>query len=150
MSISQDLFAEARLVPEMDEEDWGPEATSFLVDALAAANAVACKMAAGGIFTRRVATSSTVTAAASLTALSSLHVLTAASAVTLNGTTAIADGEIDRQQLRLVGTSDTNTVTVLSGANTLLNGLVTLGLNESIDLEWDLSNSYWREVSRSN
>lgn len=69
-------------------------------------------------------------------------------AVTLSAVTAIGDGQEDGERLSLKGTSNTNTVTILDGANTKLNGAMILGQYDYLELEWDGSD--WNEVARSN
>jgi hypothetical protein len=69
------------------------------------------------------------------------------SAVTANGTTAIADGT-DGQMLIIVGRNDANTVTINDGANTVMAGNVTLGSGDSITFVF--GNGNWYELSRSN
>lgn len=75
-------------------------------------------------------------------------VLSPASAVTLSASTAITNGT-DGQILRLRGTSDTNTVTILNGANTTLNGHCILGAGQILELKWDTL-TFWTEINRSN
>lgn len=50
-------------------------------------------------------------------------------------------------ELVLIGTSDTNTVTLDSATNTVMNGSVTLGLDDSISFIF--YSSKWKEVSRN-
>lgn len=70
--------------------------------------------------------------------------------VTLSATTAIANGQYDGQVLIIQGNADTmGTVTINDGANTRMNGNITLGLGDTIMLIWD-SNNTWVEISRSN
>ncbi|MDP3015141.1 MAG: right-handed parallel beta-helix repeat-containing protein [bacterium] len=72
------------------------------------------------------------------------------SAVTLNATTAIADGKSSGDMLILEGTSDTNTVTIPHNANTILSGASskTLGLEDILKLLWNGSD--WVEIAYSN
>lgn len=70
-------------------------------------------------------------------------------AVTL-GATAISNGDTTGQYLILIGTSDTNTVTVNDASNTnLAAGSRTLGLNDILTLIY-VSGQGWNEVSFSN
>lgn len=80
--------------------------------------------------------------------------LTPASAVTMSATPSIVAGLYSGQELRLFGTSDTNTVTLqdetlLSGSKIKLKvgNSITLGLCDTILLKWD--GTYWCEVSRA-
>lgn len=100
--------------------------------------------------------SQTVTLASTISSLDTGVVLTAASAVTITSTPSIAAGQVG-QRLTLIGTSDTNTVTLQSQNNLasstlkLKNGQnFTLGLGDRIVLDWDDTNSLWEEVTRSD
>lgn len=69
--------------------------------------------------------------------------------VTLNAIRPISNGFVDGQEVKIVGRSDANAVTVLSSGNVRLNGTMTIGDGEALDLFWDSSASVWRESSRS-
>lgn len=69
--------------------------------------------------------------------------------VTLNAIRPISNGFIDGQEVKIVGSSDVNPVTIMSAGNVRLNGSITLGDGESLDLFWDSKASVWRESSRS-
>lgn len=71
--------------------------------------------------------------------------LTAAGAVTLNGTTAITDGYYDGQVLELIGTSDANTITINDAANTNLGANRVLGNQDVLLLRYDATASLWLE-----
>lgn len=150
MSITRTLFGQTRSVPETPEEDWGPEVTEILSDLLEAADGITFRDADDNVGERLQSADTVVTAGATLTPTAPRHRLTAASALSLSASDAIADGTEDGQTLILEGTSDTNTVTVLDGANTDLNGLVILGDGECITLRWNETDSVWREESRSH
>lgn len=64
-------------------------------------------------------------------------------------TISVANGSIDGQELKIVGGSDTNTVTLTPSANLNINGSMTLGLEDIISLVWIAGTSKWCEVSRS-
>jgi len=81
-------------------------------------------------------------------ALTGTMTLQANAAVTSTAVTAIHDGDFDGQLLFLIGTDDTNTITILDGANTALAGDVTLGENDTITLIFITDT--WVELSRSN
>lgn len=70
----------------------------------------------------------------------------AGAAVTL--TDLSVSNNLEGDQLMVIGTSDTATVTIVSATNTLTNGDVTLGLDDFVCFR--LYSSKWREVSRSN
>lgn len=67
----------------------------------------------------------------------------AAVALTDLGVTDAQEGD----ELILLGTDNTNTVTLDSATNAILNGSITLGLNDQI--KFIFANSKWRESSRS-
>jgi len=83
-----------------------------------------------------------------ITPTKSYALLTSSSATTLNTTTAIQDGSVEGQVLILMGTSDTNTITINDDANTILGANRTLGLNDTMMLIWNGSD--WVEISYSN
>lgn len=69
--------------------------------------------------------------------------------ITADTTTAIAAGTIDGQELRLVGASDDQTVSILdTTTNVKLNGTMTFKNNSVLDLFYDLNEAVWKEVSR--
>lgn len=70
------------------------------------------------------------------------------SAVTLNATTAIANGIAVGATLILEGGSDVNTVTIPNNANTRLSAARTLGIRDTLTLLWNGLN--WLELSYSN
>ena len=67
-------------------------------------------------------------------------------AVTVTANPQVAAGTTDGQRLILVGRSDTNTVTLANGTGLSLNGNITLGDDDTLDLSWD--GTSWCEVSR--
>lgn len=68
--------------------------------------------------------------------------------VTADTTTPIDDGTIDGQELRLVGLSDSDTLTMLASGNINLNGPIVFYQNTILDLFWDETNTKWVESSR--
>jgi hypothetical protein len=150
MSIPKTLFGETRQVPETEEEDWGPEVTEQLSGTIDGTDNLAC-LSGANVFPRRRAAASTLAAGATLTPTKPVHrVQGTPGVVTLSAVTAITDGAEDGQEVRLVGDHAASFVTVPDGANTALNGPVTLELGESLDLAWDAAASVWRETGRSN
>jgi len=155
MSISKTLFGTTRLVPETGEpfseaDVWGDEVTGILTDLIDAVDATIVQDGSN-FFVRPSVASSTLAASATLTPTASVHrVQGNGGAVTLSTGTAIANGAEDGQTLVLVGAHATNTVSVRHGANTALNGNITLGLDEAITLRWDEATGDWAEESRSN
>lgn len=69
-------------------------------------------------------------------------------AVDISANPQITAGAYDGQELLLVGRSATNTLQLDDGNGLSLQGTCILGLDESINLNWD--GSVWVEVSRSN
>ena len=123
-------------IPDPGEKGYGANLTAYLV-------------ALGAATTGDSVGTAVATAGSTVSPSSNIIILSAASAVSLSGTTAISDGSNDGQLLELVGTSDTNTVQVPDGANTNLNGDVILGAEESITLRWNDTDSEWVERTRS-
>ena len=62
----------------------------------------------------------------------------------------IADGAATGQLLCLVGTDDTNTVTIADGSNTEQNSDITLGDGDVIVFVWDGTGSNWTELYRNS
>ena len=60
----------------------------------------------------------------------------------------VAAGTKVGQELRIVGTSDVNAITFVSGNGLLLNGPITMGNGVSLDLYWN--GLVWAESDRSN
>lgn len=89
-----------------------------------------------------------VTNNTTVTAATGYVKLFAAAAVTLNTTTAIANGPAVGALLMLEGSSDVNTVTVPQTANTRLVAARTLGIRDILTLMWNGNN--WLEVSFAN
>jgi parallel beta-helix repeat protein len=86
---------------------------------------------------------------ATLRLVSDVHEISAATAVSLNGTTAFNNGARIWQQVILTGTDDTKTITVNDGANTQLGASTrVLGLNDTLTLVWNGTD--WLEVSFVN
>lgn len=73
-------------------------------------------------------------------------------AVVLDTDPAIADGIADGQRLLIHGTNDTNTVEIANACNTKTAGGLSfvVGLDDTIEFIWDLGQSVWVEISRSN
>ncbi len=63
--------------------------------------------------------------------------------ITCSTSTPIEDGTVDGQEARLVGLSDTNTLTIEDQGNVSLNGNVTLYLNTILDVCWSDDQSKW-------
>jgi len=123
-------------IPDPNEKSWGAEVTAYLVAVAAVVSGYTVDTVAA-------------TAALQLDPTKNILHLNAASAVTLHATTAILDGANNGQVLILFGTSDTNTVTVPTAANTALNGNAILKDGDSLSMIWDSVDSLWRENARN-
>ena len=151
MSTSKTLHADTVLVPETDEVDWGAEVSAFLATLIEDADASTFQDADGNVFNRIQWTTATIANGGELTPATTGYRLAGdGGAATLDGTTAITDGEKDGQILIIKGTSDTNTVTIPNSSNTALNGQIVLGDGDVIKLLWDSTSSEWLEESRNS
>lgn len=107
---------------------------------------------AGGGFTIYGSTGTpvTVSAAGGVTSTGDQRALiftnSAGGAVTVTASPQISAGTIVGQELRLVGTSDTNYISLADGTGLSLNGQILLKQNITIDLWWN--GSLWVESSR--
>jgi|SRR5882672_6753165 len=151
MSILTTYSGNAYPVPETDETDWGETVTNLLVSELLGGNTTECVLTTANQGAHRaVATSTTLAAASTMTQTYARHKVSGTpGAVTLSGTTAIADGTFDGQILIIQGASASNTVTIQDGANTRMNGNMLLALGSVLTLVWDLADSNWVELWRS-
>lgn len=151
MSVSQSLHGDTITIPETDETDWGAEVTAFLDTFAEDLHAIAWQDADGNVFMKHSVTTTTLADGATLTPATNIYRLEGTSgAITLDGTTAITDGEADGQILIIKGTDATNTVTINDGANTQMNGNVTLSDGDQIEFWWDDTESVWQERGRNN
>ena len=66
--------------------------------------------------------------------------------VTMTANPSLQAGYYVNQQVSVVGTNNTNTVTINNGDGMSQNGSVTLGLDDSIDYYW--TGTYWNEENR--
>lgn len=75
-----------------------------------------------------------------------------ASTVILSATSSIATSTVDGFQKTIVGTSDTNTVTIYDNSNVQLAGdaTITLGIGDTLHLAWSALLGDWLEISRAN
>ena len=71
-------------------------------------------------------------------------------AVTVTASPRIQAGTIEGQELILVGSSDTNTVSLDTGNGTVKNGLDVMVANSVTVYNWDNGQAVWIEVSRNN
>ena len=151
MSTTVELWGVNHEVPATGETGWGSAVSTFLINKLDGMDGLSFKLTGNAIvFALETVTDSTLAASATLTPTAPAHrVQGSGGAVTLDATTAIADGASPNQLLKLEGAHATNTVTILDGANTDLNGLVTLALGEAIEIMWDPTRSVWQEQGRS-
>jgi hypothetical protein len=151
MSIVKTLFGNSVSVPQRGEKGWGADVTNILSQLIDGVGG-AINLVSGIAFIFRSRANTTVTAGLQITITSNTHKLTAASAVTLNTTNPLTAGLSTGQELRLIGTSDTNTITIKHSPGgtpaTKLNGTMVLGEDDCIDLEWN--GTIWQETSRSS
>lgn len=151
MAQNVTLFGVTYAIPETDERNWGSTVTNFLVNIGNGVDGALFLTSTGESLLAAEITVSTVADAATFTATTPVHRISGdGGAATLDGTTAITDGQVDGQYLELKGNSDTNTVTINDGANTDLNGPITLDTTAVIALRWDSTASVWYEVGRNN
>lgn len=123
--------------------------TQFELDLITGVDGTTWKKSSVAVVCLPPKTAATYSASGTITPTHPQHVISGnGSAVTLSATTAISDGSKTGEILVLKGNSDTNTVTILDGANTKLNGSITLALNDKIELEWDGTD--WVERWRSS
>ena len=147
MSVTLSLFGTTYIIPETNETGWGAEVTGWIE---AVTNGLTDLSVIVG--TEHVPVqNSTATALAASSTLTQTHAVHKVAgnggAVTLSATTAITSGTTSGQTLELEGTSDTNTVTILHGANTQMNGDITLELYDCIRFRWNGTD--WVETWRN-
>lgn len=149
MGLTQNLFGVARTIPETGEVDWGAEMTALLSAITYAVDGAMYKTSSNIALLRFERTTTTLAAGATLTPTYPWHHIQGdGGAVTLSAVTAIADGEVDGQLLRLTCSHATYSVTVPDGANTDLNGPAIVEQGQSLLLQWNATDSVWEEVSR--
>lgn len=150
MATSKTLHSDTINIPETDEVDWGAEVSAYQATFAEDLDAICYQDADGNVFNRITWTTATIAAGGTLTPASTGYRLSGSGgAVTLDGTTAITDGEKDGQLLTIKGTSDTNTVTIDDAANTDMNGQIILGDGDVIRFVWDSTSSAWVEEYRN-
>ena len=150
MALSRSLFGTARTFPQTPEVDWGAQMTAWVDDVNYAIDSLMMLVGTQGVLALTPKTEA-LAAGATLSPANPWHrVSGSGGAVTLDGTTAISDGAKDGQLIIVMGTDNTNTVTIPDGANTELAGPVTLAAGESIGLIWDATTSAWTETRRSH
>lgn len=148
MSISKSLFGSTVNVPTRGEKGWATEVTNIITQLVDFANGVG-SVVSGVSFLNMSTTTKTATAASTINPTHNVMVVSAAGPVTLSTTIPIASWIVSyANYIILIGTSDTNTITIEDGGTVLLNGNCTLGLGKSIILVWDAT-SKWVEVSRN-
>lgn len=77
------------------------------------------------------------------------YVVGSGGAVDVSANPQIAAGSIDGQEMRVIGTDDTNTVLLEHGTGLILNGSCTLRAGATIDLSWSTGASAWIETGRN-
>lgn len=71
-------------------------------------------------------------------------------AVDVTADPQIEAGDNDGDRLMLIGTSDTNTVTLEDGTGLALKGSIVLGADDILELVWSADDSLWYETNRNN
>jgi len=152
MAITKTLLGASAAIPESGNTLWGPTMTKVTTDLIDIANVNTDKNAAGSKVNLLTTDTQTPAASATLTVNGTLILVSGSGgAVSLDSTTPITNGEFHGQLLVLSGTSDSNTVTIESGGtNMKMNGDVTLKDSNTINLWWDNTNTFWREIGRNN
>jgi hypothetical protein len=148
MSVNTPYHGITYPVPETKEKGWGPTVTALIIGFCKDLDALSVPIGTGRTIVFPF-TATSVSAGGTVTQATAWHRLNGGgSPVTLSATTAIANGIIEGAFLLLSGSA--NTVTILHGANTTLNGDATLGLNDFLALVWNDADSSWWEVWRNN
>lgn len=147
MSVSKSLFGTTYIIPETNETGWGAEVTGWIESVTDGLTDMAVAINAEHVPVLN-ATTTDCEPDSVLDQTHTVHKVAGnGSAVTLYALTAIEDGATTGQVLYVVGTSDTNTVTILHGANTKMNGDITLEDGDVIAFWWDGAD--WVELWRN-
>jgi len=151
MSYPKTLYGNTVSVPEAGNKNVGVAATAILDDTIDGVDGISMMTSGGNVTLKATSTTGTLGAGATLTKTHAVHKISGTSgAVTLSATTAITNGTVDGEFLRLQGTSATNTVTIQDAANVVLrDGNVTLGLHDVVEFRWDAAVADWIESFRS-
>ena len=152
MSIAKTLLGATRQVFTVGETGWGPETTQILLDLIDTSEVTVQKLASGAlVLVPNVVLHAALAGGATMTpAAKVMKVVSTGGAVTLSAVTAITAGEFDEQLLDVVGTDNTDTVTIPDAGIMQINGLITLQTGTRICLAWDNGAMLWRERSRNN
>ncbi len=133
-----------------EDHERGMDRMVMMIQELAAQVQAAAPVTGGGALIRL--TDQTVSAGGTVTVSNNQRLIKRVQGDTggsdADVTTPIDDGSIDGQELRLVGFSDVNTLTIYDGGNVSLNGLITFANNTVLDLFWDQDNTKWVETGR--
>jgi len=147
MTYSKGLFGQNYDVPEAGDNNVGPAATAILDDLMDAADGGFGRTPGLVIIPRLPSTTTSLAASATLTRTHPVHKVSGSGGpVTLNATTAIANGTVDGELLILQGDHATNTVTIQNNANVRLRGDITLRQYETLELRWDTAIGDWVEL----
>lgn len=148
MGTPKTLYNVTRTVPAVEEQGWSVDMSAYTSDLIDGVEGTSTKKGSIVVPCLPPKAPETYAAGGTITPTHPEHVISGTpGAVTLTPFVAIGNGSKVGERLRLKGGHATNTVTILDAANTVMNGLVTLGLNESILFEWDGND--WIELSRS-
>lgn len=133
-----------------DDHERGMDRMVMMIQELTTMVQAAAPVTGGGAFVRLI--DQTVAASGTITLTNNQRLIKRVKGdiggTTANLTTPIDNGTIDGQELRLVGYSDTDTLTIQHGGNVSLNGAITLADKSVLDLFWDNDNTLWVETGR--
>ena len=156
MAVSVDLYGSTLSIPQEGESGWAADTTQAISQAAQGANETSV-MNSSLVVPAGTITTLAVTAAGSIPASGAptkeIYLVSGSGGAVTCGSVAIQNGYADStiaQHIKIIGTSDTNTVTINNNCNTDQNGSITLGDGDAIEYIWDNSNSIWRETGRTS
>ena len=148
MALTRTLYGATVIIPETKETRWGAQVTNILDKLVEGANLVG-NSSGGTVVPAYSSTSTTLTNGGTLTPTKPIHyVVGSGGPVTLSLTTPVAAG-ISGQYLFIIGTDNTNTVTLEDSGTIDLNSDVVLAQGEGILLIYNSTRSKWEEQSRT-
>lgn len=149
MSINKDLFGITYAIPVQPEQNWGATVTALLQAIMGGLDGNSTLVGVVPIL-KLVSTSTTLADGATLTQSHPIHLVDGSGGpVTLSLATPITVPTAN-QLLILVGTDDTNSVTIEDGGTVKLNGEIVLGEYDILVLVYNTTKSLWIEITRNN